>query len=100
MFYDKGFSLELISSYFAGVSPQMCQYHGVSEFCLPYLPTRHVSQKSGNCRITHPNAKIFLLWYEIGYFYTQSFYIYTYIYAYRKREEERNYVMMMRSTEV
>lgn len=100
MFYNKGFSLELLSSYFAGVSPQTCQYHGVSKFCLLYLLARDVSQKSGNCRITHPNVKIFLLWYEIGYFYTHSFYIYTYIYAYRKREEERNNVMMRRSTEV
>lgn len=79
------FLLKLIRSYFAGVSPQTCQYRGVSEFCLLYLPARDVSpETSGNCRITLPNGDISLLWYETGRFLF-SIFLYTHAYAYRER---------------
>jgi len=45
LFYNNSSSPELISSCFAGVSPQMCQYRGGSEFFLLYPPARDVSQK-------------------------------------------------------
>lgn len=59
---------------------------------------------SGNCRITHPNREILLLWYEIGKFkfsgilYTHFVFIHRYVHT--EREKEGNDVMTTRSTEL